>query len=97
MQIVGGTFYDNAEFDEGLVERLREQILHVLKNGSQATLTDISNYIRSSGFGKVGGSSTYSDDRSRGSHWNDRAKNNQSSVVIMNNRGRKCNFLLVYL
>lgn len=51
-EIVGGTFYDNAEFDEGLVQRLRDQIIHVLKNGSKSTLSDISNYIRSSGFGK---------------------------------------------
>lgn len=51
-EVVGGTFYDNAEFDEGLVERLRDQVIHVLKNGNKASLAEISNYLRSSGFGK---------------------------------------------
>lgn len=54
LQVVGGTFYDNGEFDVGFVVRLRDQIIHVLKNGSQASIAEIESYIKSSGFGRVG-------------------------------------------
>eukprot|EP00914_Ancora_sagittata_P026958 GHVO01052904.1.p1 GENE.GHVO01052904.1~~GHVO01052904.1.p1 ORF type:complete len:298 (+),score=40.52 GHVO01052904.1:339-1232(+) len=51
-EIAGGTFYDDGEFNEGLVERLREQICHVVQHRQQSTMKDISNYIRSAGFGR---------------------------------------------
>lgn len=34
-------------------QRVREQVIHVLKNGNRASLNEMSNYIRSSGFGRV--------------------------------------------
>lgn len=50
-EVVGGTFYRDGEFDNQLVERVREQVLHILRNRSQASASDISEFIRSTGLG----------------------------------------------
>lgn len=50
-EVVGGTFYENGEFNDGLVERLRAQIMNIFQNGSKASFKDVSSYVRSCGFG----------------------------------------------
>eukprot|EP00917_Polyrhabdina_sp_WS-2016_P002226 GHVP01004802.1.p2 GENE.GHVP01004802.1~~GHVP01004802.1.p2 ORF type:complete len:231 (-),score=44.11 GHVP01004802.1:1442-2134(-) len=51
--IAGGNFYVDGEFNEDLVERLREQVIHVLKNGQQSTFSNFVEYIKQAGFGAV--------------------------------------------
>ncbi|KAF8821582.1 Dna-directed Rna polymerase III RPC6 [Cardiosporidium cionae] len=48
-EIAGGSFYVNSEFNNQLVEHLRDQIIHYLRSGQVATLQTISSFVRSSG------------------------------------------------
>eukprot|EP01069_Polyplicarium_translucidae_P007600 Polyplicarium_translucidae@DN312_c0_g1_i1.p1 len=49
--LAGGTFYEDGEFNEALVERIRLQILHVVRHGTRTNFKDIHSYVRSLGLG----------------------------------------------
>eukprot|EP00923_Selenidium_pygospionis_P014551 GHVN01025103.1.p1 GENE.GHVN01025103.1~~GHVN01025103.1.p1 ORF type:complete len:270 (+),score=43.10 GHVN01025103.1:181-990(+) len=51
-EVAGGTFYNDGEFDEELVVKLKERASHLLRSGQQSSLEDISIYVKSAGFGR---------------------------------------------
>ncbi|KAH0478606.1 MAG: hypothetical protein KVP17_003699 [Porospora cf. gigantea B] len=48
-EVVGGAFYANGEFDLDLVQRIRSQILLMLRSGNTCNLQELQNYLKSTG------------------------------------------------
>eukprot|EP00922_Rhytidocystis_sp_ex-Travisia-forbesii_P061281 GHVS01090859.1.p1 GENE.GHVS01090859.1~~GHVS01090859.1.p1 ORF type:complete len:329 (+),score=16.02 GHVS01090859.1:50-1036(+) len=51
VDVAGGSFYEDGEFNDALVDRIRDHISHCLLSGQSATLQEISQYVRTAGIG----------------------------------------------
>eukprot|EP00921_Rhytidocystis_pertsovi_P004511 GHVQ01007845.1.p1 GENE.GHVQ01007845.1~~GHVQ01007845.1.p1 ORF type:complete len:207 (+),score=29.17 GHVQ01007845.1:2105-2725(+) len=54
VDVAGGCFYEDGEFNDALVDRVRDHVKHCLMNGQSASLPDIAQYVRTAGIGTVG-------------------------------------------